>query len=71
MIFLATPFQLNLIKESDILFLEGTFRSTPKSYYQVFNLIEHLKEKNISLPIMSAIKKYKYEICYINLFENL
>ena len=71
MIFLTTPFQLNLIKESDILFLDGTFRSAPKSYYQVFNIIGYLKEKNISLPIMSVIMKYKYEICYINLFENL
>ena len=59
------------LKESDILFLDRTFRSYPKSYYQVFNIIGHLKEKNISLPIISVIMKYKYEICYINLFENL
>ena len=71
MIFLTTPFQLNLFKESDILFMDGTFRSCPKSYYQVFNIIGHLKLKNISIPIMSVIMKHKYEICYINLFENL
>lgn len=71
MIFLTTPFQLNLLKESDILFMDGTFLSCPKSYYQVFNIIGHLKLKNISIPIMSVIMKYKYEICYVNLFENL
>ena len=30
----------------------------------------HLKNKNISLPILSVIMKNKYQISYINVFEN-
>ena len=59
-----------MIKETDILFLDGTFKCSPKSFYQIFNIVRHLKNKNISLPILSVIMKNKYQISYINLFEN-
>ena len=70
LIFFTTPFQLNLLKETDILFLDGTFRSCPKSFYQIFNIIAHLKNKNLSLPIMSVLMKNKFDISYYNVFEN-
>ena len=70
LIFLTTPFQINLLKETDILFFDGTFHSCPKSFYQVFNIIAHLKNKNVALPIMTVLMKNKYELSYINLFEN-
>ena len=70
LIFLTTPFQINLLKETDILFFDGTFHFCPKSFYQVFNIIAHLKNKNVALPIMTVLMKNKYELSYINLFEN-
>lgn len=69
LIFLSTAFQLNLIKETDILFFDRTFHSCHKSFYQVFNIVCHLKNKNICLPLVSVIIKYKYELSYINLFD--
>ena len=59
------------MKETDILFFDGTFHSCPKSFYQVFNILAHLKNKNVALSIMTILMKNKYELSYINLFENL
>ena len=69
LICITTSIQLNLIKEYNILFLDGTLLSCPISFYQIFNIIGHLKVKKISLPILSVL--YKTEISYLNLFENL
>ena len=71
LIFITTNFQLNLLSECNIIFIDGTFRSAPKSFYQVLNLIGHLNAKNLLLPIASIIMKNKSEISYINTFENL
>ena len=51
--------------------MDGTYRSCPKTFYQIFNIIGHLKEKNLTLPILSVLMKTKYEISYYNLFENI
>ena len=69
LICITTSIQLNLIKEYNILFLDGTLLSCPISFYQIFNIIGHLKVKKISLPILSVL--YKTEISYLNLFEYL
>lgn len=53
------------------LFIDGTFKSFPISYSQVLNIIGVIKKENISIPILSVIMKYKYEISYINMFANL
>lgn len=71
LIFITTTFQLNLLSECNIIFIDGTFRSAPKSFYQVLNMIGHLNAKNLLLPIASIIMKNKSEISYINTFENL
>jgi hypothetical protein len=71
LIFITTTFQLNLLTECNILFIDGTFRSAPKSFYQVLNLIGHLNDKNLLLPIVSIIMKNKTELSYIITFENL
>ena len=69
-IFLCTPFQLNLLKECDIIFVDGTFRCCPKHFYQILNLIGHLKDKNITMSIITIMIKSKLENSYNNLFEN-
>lgn len=53
-----------------MIFVDGTFRCCPKHFYQVLNLIGHLKDKNISIPIITILLNSKLEKSYINLFEN-
>ena len=62
LIYITTIFQLNLLKEYDVLFLDGAYRSCPKSFYQIFYIIGHFKEKKLTLPILSVLMKTKYEI---------
>ena len=69
-IFLTRPFQLKMLKEIDILFVDGTFRSYPKNFYQVLNIIGKVKDKLLNIPILTVILNSKNEISYINIFEN-
>ena len=39
LIFITTNFQLNLLSECNIIFIDGTFRSASKSFYKVLNMI--------------------------------
>ena len=70
LIFITTPFQLNLLKEVNILFIDGTFPSAPKPFYQILNIIGNIPEKNLTVAIISVLMTCKSEISYINVFEN-
>ena len=59
-----------MLKEIDILFVDGTFRSYPKNFYQVLNIIGKVKDKLLNIPILTVILNSKNEISYINIFEN-
>ena len=71
LIFITTSFLLNLIKESNVLFFDGAFRSCPSSYYQIFFIIGHIKAKKISLLVLSVLMRYKNVISYVNLIKYL
>ena len=69
LIFITTVFQIKLIRECKYLFIDSTFRSSPKGYYQILNIIGNIKEKNLNIPILSVIMKTKKENSYYNIFE--
>jgi len=50
-----------------MLFIDATFKSEPKPFYQIFNIIGHIDNKNLSIFLM----KYKYESLYVNIFGNI
>ena len=71
LVFITTPFQLNLLKEVNILFIDGTFRLAPKPFYQILDKIGNIPEKNLTVVILSGLMTSKSELSYINVFENL
>ena len=51
------------------LFIDSTFRTCPKGYLQILNIIENIKANNLNIPILSVIMKSKKENSYYNIFE--
>jgi hypothetical protein len=60
---------MKLISECSIIFIDGTFKSCPKNFKQIVNIIDHINNKNLTFPKVSVIIKTKYECSYFNLFE--
>lgn len=55
LIILTSNFQINLLKEINILFMDGTFNSCPRSFYQIFNILGYIPNKNMSFPIIKSL----------------
>ena len=47
LIVITKTFPINLLSECKIIFIDGNFRSSQKSFYQVLNVIFHLNTKNL------------------------
>ena len=71
LIFFTTIFQLKLIKESNYLFIDGTFRSCPNTHKQILNILGYINTKNLTMPIASIMMRTKNENSYYTIFENI
>jgi len=71
LIFITTIFPLKIIKESNYLLVDGTFRTYPKTYKQIINILGYINSKNLTMPIASVIMKTKNENSYYTIFENI
>ena len=63
--------------ECDEYYADGTFKSAPKGWYQLFNILGYNKSNNIYLPLANIIMFNKsYEIYdkvikeFLSFFEN-
>ena len=63
-IMLARPFQLNLYTEIKDIFIDGTFKVEPKSWYQLLNIYGYIENKNIYLPLTYVLLSSKSEKLY-------
>lgn len=53
-----------------MIFIDATFGTCPKQFYQVLNMIRKLKDKFLNIKIITVILNSKNENSYINEFEN-
>ena len=68
-IILSCNFQLNLLNDINILFMDGTFNTCPCSFYQIFNVIGYIAKKDIIFPVMVCLVNAKTERIYDNVFN--
>ena len=54
-----------------MLFIDATFKCIPKTFYQTLNISAYIDNKNLSIPIISVLMKFKNEDSYIIIFENI
>lgn len=70
-IIFGSLFQLNLFKEIDELFIDGTFKVAPKNWYQLLNIFAYIKNKNFYLPISYIFLSSKNIELYMEVFRIL
>jgi hypothetical protein len=49
-IIFSSQLQLNLFKEINELYIDGTFKVSPKNWFQLLNIFGYIKNKNIYIP---------------------
>ena len=55
--------------DCDDFFIDGTFKSSPKGYYQLLNIFEYFRKRDFYLPIANiALSNKSYEL-YEKLFK--
>ena len=70
-IIFTSNFQLNLLTKADQLFVDSTFKSSPKNYYQILNIAGYFKEINSIIPLVFISITNKSEDIYNKIFHNL
>ena len=67
----TTHFQINLISKSKELFLDGTFYSCPKNFYQLLVIHCYDLTTDLYIPCFYVLMSHKSKELYQWLFENL
>ena len=70
-IIITTIFQLNILENCTQLFIDGTFKSCPKSYYQISNIAGFLPSLNSIIPIFMILCTGKSEFIYNEIFDEI
>ena len=51
--------------------MDATFKSCPKNYYQLFNLLVDVDERKLIFPVFHILMTHKSSYSYLILFEYL
>ena len=70
-IIFSSQFQLNLYKEVDEIFIDGTFKIVPKNWYQLLNIFGFIKSKNFYTPLSYILLSSKNQELYDEVFTQL
>ena len=64
-ILFTSKVQLNKFKECSQIFMDGTFKSCPKSFYQLYNIIGKDKNTGLIIPLIFVLMSHKsYDMYY-------
>ena len=68
-IIFTSLYQLKLSGNSDDFFIDGTFKSSPKSYYQLLNIFGYIIKRDFYLPIANIVLSNKSYELYEKVFK--
>lgn len=68
-IIFSTTSNLELLCKSEKIFVDGTFKSCPKFFYQIFTLIGFIN--NVYIPLVFSLLPGKTKVMYTQLFEHI
>ena len=63
-IYIFTNFQINVLKEITIIFIDGTFKIALRAFYQILNIVCYLEKKDLFIPTFSALITSKTKRIY-------
>ena len=67
----TTIFQLNKLAASDLIFIDATFRTSPKHYYQMLNILCKDRESNSNIPVVHIPMSHKTSFLYDKVFDSI
>ena len=70
-IIFTSKFQINLLNKCEQLFFDGTFKTCPKTFYQIINVAGYLPEINALIPIFMVPTTSKTEYIYNQIFNDI
>ena len=70
-IIFTTTFQMKMLKKSKQIFIDGTFKSCPRGYYQILNITSFIDEINGNIPIFMIPISGKSEFIYNKVFFDI
>ena len=70
-IIFTTKFQINLLAKCTQILIDGTFKSCPRSYYQILNISGFFPDINGLIPKFIAPLTGKSEFLYNTIFEDI
>ena len=70
-ILLTTQFHLKFFAKASYIFIDATFKISPKNFYQVLNIMAYEEINNFTMPICHAIMSHKSLYSYKKIFQEL
>ena len=70
-IIFTSIFQINLITKCNQIFIDGTFKSAPKKFYQILNICGYYKDIKGIIPIFMVLLTGKSEYLYDAIFIDI
>ena len=68
---ITSPFQINMFSKCNQLFFDATFKSCPKSMYEIFNIAGFFKDIDGIIPLMYIPMSNKSERLYTIVLDNV
>ena len=69
-IILSSKTQLKFLENSKKIFIDCTFKCSPKEFYQVMNILVKPNDYNHIIPMCHVLMSNKSYISYINIFND-
>ena len=67
-ILFTTLWQLKLIEKSKQIFIDATFKISPKGYYQLLNIFANIDDNNFEIPLIHVLMTNKSYLSYKKVF---
>lgn len=70
-IIFTTIYQFKILRDANIIYMDGTFRTAPKGFYQMFNIIANDSNSHINIPVAHIPMTHKTQFLYEHVFNTL
>lgn len=70
-IIFSTLFQIKIFAKSKLIYIDATFRSSPKKYYQTLNIKCYSADTNTNIPVFHIPMSSKNLELYIEIFNDI
>ena len=70
-IIFTTVYQLKILRDANIIYIDATFRTAPKGFYQMLNIIADDSNSHINIPVAHIPMTHKTQFLYEHVLNTL